>query len=102
MNTLAVALLMLASAMSTAYALLQVLSSPTQRLPYIDNRPMSDGGGRKWLFLGAIVLIAVGSFVYSQRSDGNQILDFVVFLIVGVVPVVLIRFVHNRRVPESK
>jgi hypothetical protein len=73
MITLAVAILMLATAMSTASALLQVLSRPTQRLPYIDNSPMSGSGGRKWLFVGAIVLIAVGSFVYSQAATRSWI-----------------------------
>lgn len=102
MTTLAVAILMLATAMSTASALLQVLSSPTQRLPYIDNSPLSGSSGRKWLFIGAIVLIAAGSFVYSQQLDSNALVDFGVFLIVGVAPVVLIRFMHNRKVPESK
>ena len=102
MTTAAVAILMLASASSTAYALIQVLRSPTQRLPYIDNTSLRDGGGGRWLFFGAIILIAAGSFLYSLRSGTHPTLDLVVFLIVGVAPVVLIRFFHNRAVARVK
>ncbi|WP_461186757.1 hypothetical protein [Arthrobacter sp. Z4-13] len=101
MNTLAVVILMLACALSTASGMLQVISNPTRRIPYVDNSSMRSGASSKWLFIGAIALIAVGAFLYSQGSGADSLVEFVMFLLVGVSPVVLIRLLHNRRVAQE-
>lgn len=103
MDTLAVAVLMLACALSTASVMLQVITHPTQRLPYIDTSSASFTRGSTWLFCGAAVLIVVGSFLHSQATGADPFVEFVIFLFIGVCPVILIRMLHNRRVahPES-
>lgn len=102
MITLAVAILMLSSAFLTAGSLLQASNRRTERIPYFDESSLRGRRPSKWLYLAGIVLFLAGSFLYSQRQGAYPNVEFVVLLVVGAGPVVLVRVLHNRRVARER
>lgn len=55
-----------------------------------------------WLFLGGLLAVAAGSFLYSQSQGGDATLEFAAFLVAAVVPLAVIRLVHNRKVAQKQ
>jgi drug/metabolite transporter (DMT)-like permease len=99
MSIIAIVVLMTASALFTAAALVQVLGHANKRIPYIG--PMEPKASL-WLFLGGLLAVAAGSFLYSQSQGGDSTLEFAAFLGTAVVPPVIIRLVHNRKVARKQ
>ncbi|MBT2596857.1 hypothetical protein [Arthrobacter sp. ISL-72] len=99
MSIIAIVVLMTASALFTAAALVQILGHTNKRIPYVG--PMEPQASL-WLFLGGLLAVAAGSFLYSQSQEGDSTLEFAAFLVTAVVPLVIIRLVHNRKVAQKQ
>lgn len=99
MSLIAIVVLMTGSALFTAAALVQVLGHANERIPYVG--PMAPQASL-WLFLSGLLAVAAGSFLYSQSQGGDSTLEFAAFLVTAVVPPVIIRLVHNRKVAQKQ
>ncbi|MFJ5697988.1 hypothetical protein [Arthrobacter sp. NPDC093139] len=98
MSIIAVVVLMAASALFTAAALVQVLDHTNKRIPYVG--PMEPQASL-WLFLSGVLAVAAGSLLYSLTQGGDSTLEFAAFFVTAVVPPVIIRLVHNRKVAQK-
>lgn len=95
MTIVAIAILMLAASLFTVSAFIQVLNHSTQKIRLVGSM---EPRASLWLYLGGLLAVAIGSFLYSQSQTGNPTWEFVVFLVVANLPLVLIRLIHNHRV----
>ena len=98
MSVIAIVVLMTASALFTAAVLVQVLSHTNTRIPLTGPMEPQESA---WLFLGGILAVAAGSFLYSLSLGGDPTLEFAVFFAAAVIPTLIIRLVHNRKVAKQ-
>jgi drug/metabolite transporter (DMT)-like permease len=90
---------MAASALFTAAALVQVQSSGDKKIQIIGSmQPRAS----LWIFLIGLLAVAAGSFLYSQGQSVNPAGEFAIFLIAAVLPLLIIRLIHNRKVEQKQ
>lgn len=99
MIVIAVVILMAASALFTAAALIQVQSHADKKIPIIGSmQPRAS----LWIFISGMLAVVAGSFLYSQNHGVNPTGEFAIFLVAAVIPLLIIRLIHNRRVEQKQ
>lgn len=99
MIVISVVILMAASALFTAAALIQVQSHADKKIPIIGSmRPRAS----LWMFIGGVLAVAAGSFLYSQSQGVDPTGEFAIFLVAAVIPLLIIRLIHNGRVEQKQ
>jgi hypothetical protein len=99
MIIIAILILMAASALFTAAAFTQVQEHTNTRIPHVGSM---EPRLSLWLFLGGLMAVAAGSFLFSQSQAGNPTVEFVVLLVAAIIPLVIIRLAHNRKVAAKQ
>jgi hypothetical protein len=95
----AIVLLMAASALFTAAAFVQVQGHTDMKIPHVGSM---EPRASLWLFLSGLLAVAVGSFFYSRSQGANATVELVLFLFASISPLVIIRFIHNRKVVKKQ
>ena len=97
----AIVLLMAATALFTAAAGVQVQKHTDKKMRYVNVGSMEPDASL-WLSLPGILLVTVGSFLYSQSQGTNPTGELVLFLAASIGPVPVITFIHNRKIGKKQ